>query len=156
MLMNHPNGSIADTLRSTKDPRRHRRKEGDELADANGHKRTPDINEDGQHSEFSLASTSDDVELDHLSSDSGLTDDEETGLTKENRGKRKRKRNKHAQLDERIAEMPGTLKGVRSAADKNVMKALIMNGLLIASWYTFSLSISIVSMAAGYAPVYAG
>ena len=147
MLMKHPNGSIVDTLRDMNTSRRQRRKRGNDMDNANTQRDMANLLDDGHSSEYSSVSTSDDVELDHLSSEQGSTDDEETGLTKKDLGKRKRKRRKHTQLGVRVAGTASVTKQERSSADKNVMKALIMNALLIASWYAFSLSISIVSPA---------
>ena len=100
---------------------------------------------DDEHgSDFSSMTTSDDVELSHLASDDALTDDEETGLTKKDKEHRKRKRRRNARLDGKVAGNSKILKQGNKDADKNVMKAMFINVLLIASWYLFSLSISIV------------
>lgn len=86
-------------------------------------------------------------EVDDLS-DEGLQDDEETGLTGKDKGKRKNKRRRNTLLDQRIA---GEVKVVisdeeKKEADQNVVRKSLINGLLIAMWYVFSLSISIVSV----------
>ncbi|PVH86509.1 TPT-domain-containing protein [Cadophora sp. DSE1049] len=83
-------------------------------------------------------------EVDDLSDD-GLQDDEETGLTGKDKGRRKSKRRRNTLLDQRIA---GEVKVVitdeeKKEADQNVVKKSLINGLLIAMWYVFSLSISI-------------
>ncbi|CZT00987.1 related to vanadate resistance protein Gog5p, member of the triose phosphate translocater family of membrane transporters [Rhynchosporium agropyri] len=85
-----------------------------------------------------------DGELDDLSDD-GLQDDEETGLTGKDKGKRKNKRRRNTLLDQRIA---GEVKVVisdeeKKEADQNVVRKSLINGLLICMWYVFSLSISI-------------
>ena len=98
-----------------------------------------------ESSEFSSKSTSDDVELSHLASDDALEDDEETGLTKKEREHRKRRRRRATRLDGRIAANVKASKQEQKVADWNVLKAMIINVALIASWYLFSLSISIVS-----------
>lgn len=103
--------------------------------------------DDGHGSDFSSISTSDDVELSHLASEDALTDDEEAGLTKKDREHRKRKRRRNTRLDGRVAGSVKTLKQEQKVADRNVLKAMIINVLLIMSWYIFSLSISIVSVA---------
>lgn len=100
----------------------------------------------GQESDFSSMSTSDDVEMDHLHSEEGLTDDEETGLTKKDKQHRKRRRRKIAGLDARLVGNSQSSGTEQKLADRNVLKAMLINVLLIASWYTFSLSISIVSV----------
>ena len=113
--------------------------------------RTPDDKEtayssnDGHESDFSSMSTSDDVELSHLASGDALTDDEETGLTKKDKEHRKRKRRRNGHLDNRIAASAKASKQERRVADRNFVKAITINVLLILAWYLFSLSISIVS-----------
>ena len=104
--------------------------------------------DDGQGSDFSSMSTSDDVELSRLASGDALTDDEETGLTKKDKEHRKRKRRRNTHLDGRIAGNAKSLKQEQEDADRNVIKAMIINVLLILSWYIFSLSISIVGQVA--------
>lgn len=101
--------------------------------------------DDGHGSDLSSMSTNDDVELSHMASEDGLTDDEETALTRKDKEHRKRKRRRNTRLDGRIAGNTKSSKQEQQDADKNVMKAMIVNILLIASWYMFSLSISIVS-----------
>ncbi|KAL3419124.1 triose-phosphate transporter [Phlyctema vagabunda] len=88
-------------------------------------------------------STSEDLELEDLSEDDGLQDDEETGLTGRDRSKRKRRRRKNTQLDQRVAGDVKISAEEKKEADKNVVKNSIINGLLIVLWYLFSLSISI-------------
>ena len=101
---------------------------------------------DGDHSsDFSSRSTSEDVELHHMASEDGLTDDEETGLTKKDKRNRKRRRRKNTLLDQRIIGNSKSSKKDAKLADKNVLRASLINALLIGSWYFFSLSISIVS-----------
>ena len=95
--------------------------------------------------EFSSTSTGDEFELSRLSKEDVFTDDEETGLTKKAKEHRKRRRRKATRLDERIAGSVKTSKQEQKVADWNVLKAMIINVFLIASWYLFSLSISIVS-----------
>ena len=101
--------------------------------------------DDGHTSDLSSISASDDVELSRLTAEDSSMEDEETGLTKKDRSHRKRRRRKTTQLDERIAGSARSSKQEQKLADRNVLKALIINALLIASWYLFSLSISIVS-----------
>ena len=96
-------------------------------------------------SEFSSFSTSDDVEMSRLAADDPLDDDEETALTRKDKEHKKRKRRKHRGLDTRIGGSLKTSKQDQKEADRTVLKSMIINVLLIASWYLFSLSISIVS-----------
>ena len=103
---------------------------------------TENVSDDSNDSKFT-PSTSDDVELDKLHADEQFSDDEEMGLTRQDRRKKRRRKVKNTMLDERVSgsSKPRT---EQSSADKNVLKASIINVLLIASWYCFSLSISIV------------
>lgn len=87
---------------------------------------------------------SDDVELHDLSTEDNFTEDEEIGLNAQDKRYRKRRRRKNAQLHQRVATGGETSKQEKSKADKNVLQAVLINALLIASWYLFSLSISIV------------
>jgi len=94
--------------------------------------------------EDSSKSTSEDVELDDLSED-GLQDDEETGLTGKDKGRRKQRRRRNTLLDQRIAGDIKITDEEKKEADQNVFKKSLVNGILIGLWYLFSLSISIVS-----------
>ena len=75
--------------------------------------------------------------------DDDIMDDEEIGLRKQAQRKKPRRKIMDTLLDERIS---GSFKfeKEKSVADKSVLRASIINVLLIASWYCFSLSISIV------------
>jgi len=90
-------------------------------------------------------STSEDVELEDLSEEDGMQDDEETGLTGKDKGKRKRKRRRNTLMDQRIAGEIKITAEEKKEADQNVLKKGFINALLIGLWYLFSLSISIVS-----------
>lgn len=98
-----------------------------------------------QHSDEER-SASEDVELDDLSEEEGLEDDEETGLTGNDKGRRKRKRRRNTLLDQRVAADVTITAEEKKEADQNVVENLLINGLLIGLWYLFSLSISIVSL----------
>jgi solute carrier family 35 protein C2 len=78
-------------------------------------------------------------------SDEDLHDDEEAGLTGGDRRRKQHKRRRNTQLDQRVAPDMVT-EDERKEADRNVVKDLLINGVLIALWYTFSLSISLVSL----------
>jgi len=127
-----------------KHPRRHRHAPDD--------KHLAYSSDDGQASDFSSMSTSDDVELSHMAFEDALTDDEETGLTKKDKEHRKRKRRRNTRLDGRIVGNAKSSKHEHEDADRNVIKAMIINVLLIVSWYIFSLSISIVGQTARNRP----
>ena len=115
-----------------------------------GRRRTPDdkrgihSSDDELGSDFSSLSTSDDVEMSQFASGDAMTDDEETGLTKKDKEHRKRKRRRNTRLDGRVAGNGQNSKNDQNSADRNVIKAMTINVLLILAWYLFSLSISIV------------
>ncbi|KAL8692708.1 MAG: hypothetical protein Q9218_002329 [Villophora microphyllina] len=142
LVLEHEDLQRATISKKRSSSRRHRRKlsqvhrEGD-------HKHTLYSSDDGQGSMFSTPSTCDDVEMERMPSDDALTDDEETGLTGKDKRKRKRRRTLNAQMDERVAGSMNTSASRWSLADRNVIKASLVNGLLIASWYLFSVSISV-------------
>ncbi|KAK0753926.1 triose-phosphate transporter family-domain-containing protein [Schizothecium vesticola] len=75
-------------------------------------------------------------------SDEDLHDDEEAGLTGGDRRRKQHKRHRNTQLDQRVAPDIVT-EDERKEADRTVVKDLLINGVLIALWYTFSLSISL-------------
>ena len=77
-------------------------------------------------------------------SDEDLHDDEETGLTRKEKKRKERKRRRNTRLDQRIAREKLSDEE-RKEADQNVVRRLAINGVLIALWYIFSLSISLVS-----------
>ena len=145
LLMKHANGSIADTLQTKSNPRRQRRKATSGSRDLSGRKHTTHSSDDGESSDFSSRTASDDVELKSISSDLDLTEDEEAGLAKKDRGRRKRRRKRNTLLKDRVIGVSSVSKQEHDSADRSVVKALSINALLIASWYAFSLSISIVS-----------
>lgn len=91
-------------------------------------------------------STSDDVELNDMSEDDDLQDDEETGLTGKEKTRRKRKRRRNTLLDQRVVGDVQITAEEKKEADQNVIKKSLINGLLILLWYIFSLSISIVRL----------
>lgn len=94
-----------------------------------------------------LSSIAESVEMDYVSSDDELHDDEETGLTAHQRRQRRRRRKQRRQLDARIADVKSSRYDILSMglADRNVVKRLLVNACLILLWYFFSLSISVVS-----------
>lgn len=93
-----------------------------------------------------LSSIAESVELDLMSSDDDLHDDEETGLTARQRRQRRRRRRQRRQLDARIAGGKAARDLSLGLGDKDVMKRLLGNAGLILLWYFFSLAISIVSL----------
>lgn len=119
---------------------RHRRKIS-QVREGEEHKHADYSSDDGHASVISAMSTSDDVEMERIPSDEELTDDEEAGLTRKDKRKRKRRKTINTTLDERIVGSMGA--SGWSLADRNVIKASLINALLIASWYLFSVSISV-------------
>lgn len=93
-----------------------------------------------------LSGTDDeDMELEEMIDEDGLSDDEETGLTKTDKRKRKKRRRRDTGLDARIGGSGMTAKQEQKLVDRAVMKSLTVNVILIGSWYFFSLTLSIVS-----------
>lgn len=78
-------------------------------------------------------------------SDDDLHDDEETGLTRRERDRRRRAKARNTLLDQRIAPEKMTAEE-KDEADQNVVRTLLINAGLIGLWYIFSLSISLVSL----------
>lgn len=83
----------------------------------------------------------------HEMDDFDSEDDVESGLPTEERRKFLRKQRKSNNLEARIAGNAGKLsQEEKEQADKNVLRKLATNTLLILGWYFFSLSISLVSL----------
>ncbi|KAH9438424.1 hypothetical protein MCOR02_002051 [Pyricularia oryzae] len=76
-------------------------------------------------------------------SDEDLHDDEEAGLTRKHRDRKRDKRRRNTQFDQRIVRGGTISEEEKREADKNVMRNLVINGVLIGLWYLFSLGISI-------------
>ena len=116
------------------------------VSGGSGHLSIPDGKARDGSSEDESRSTSDDVELEDLS-DEDLHDDEETGLTKKDKKRKKRRRRRNTLLNQRVAAEVKLTEMEKRDALRNVVKRLLINGSLIALWYTFSLSISLVRAA---------
>ena len=108
----------------------------------------PEAGDDDEHNKGketdSLARSSSDWELDDIHSDEGLEDDEETGLTQQERSKRKKRKRRNTMMDERMAHDSAASKEETRLANASFYRASLINGFLIAMWYTFSISISVV------------
>ncbi|KAI6349076.1 hypothetical protein MCOR25_010720 [Pyricularia grisea] len=76
-------------------------------------------------------------------SDEDLHDDEEAGLTRKHRDRKRDKRRRNTQFDQRIVRGGTISDDEKREADKNVMRNLVINAVLIGLWYLFSLGISI-------------
>lgn len=134
-LMNHTQRTTADNFNDKTSSKHHLRAKGSHNPAMHA--------DDGHGSDFSSASTSDNLELEPFASDNGLSDDEATGLTKNDLSRRRKRRRKHQRVDESVMGTREINKQERISADRSVLKALLVNALLIAAWYAFSLSISI-------------
>lgn len=76
--------------------------------------------------------------------DEDLHDDEEAGLTSNDRTRKQKKKRRLTRLDQRIAAEKSLSIEEQREADKSVVKKLVVNATLILLWYIFSLSISLV------------
>lgn len=134
----------------------HRRRRSSSLASLNnpsGAGRTPkkknlhrtpgDIDEadedkqsaDGEDSSSSKDNSgSSDFELGHIDDDSGLDDDEETGLTGRERQKRRRRKRRNTRLDERVAGGIKITKEEEQEATRDVIRNSAINVVLILLW----------------------
>lgn len=121
-----------DIIPNGSDKRTRRRKAG-EAADAEG------------GSDSSSMTGSEDFEMDDIDSVHGLDDDEETGLTSNIRRQRTRRKRRNTQLDERIVPDLNMQKEEDRLTNRKVWTTILMNALLIGLWYSFSISISVVS-----------
>ncbi|MCJ1358136.1 MAG: Triose-phosphate Transporter [Icmadophila ericetorum] len=127
-LLNNPNGGIQQS----------------DLPEilSNDHKDRSTGIEGQLEADHSAGSMSEEVEMDKMSDDE-LTDDEETGLTKQDKIKRTEGKKRKTSPDQRVAEDGSTAKSIKKLADFNVLKNSAINAVLIGLWYFFSLSISI-------------
>lgn len=103
-----------------------------------------DLSEEDED-QASIMSSSSDHEMDAL--DAHVEQDEEIGLSSEERRKFVRNARRKNELGARIAGVAGRPSSVTEvkSADQRVIKRILVNALLIAAWYLFSLSISLVS-----------
>lgn len=90
-------------------------------------------------------SSGSDWEMDDIRSDEGLEDDEETGLTAQDRQKRMKRKRRSTMADERIVPNGEISKEEERLATQSFMHHAIINAILIGLWYSFSISISVVS-----------
>jgi solute carrier family 35 protein C2 len=79
-------------------------------------------------------STSEDHEMDRMSEDDGINDDEETGLTEQDTRKRRRKRKRDTRMDQRIVGQSAATAAEKKEANQAVLKEMFINSLLIALW----------------------
>ncbi|ATY63382.1 nucleotide-sugar transporter, putative [Cordyceps militaris] len=76
-------------------------------------------------------------------SDDDVHDDEELGLTAQDRTRKQKQRRRLTRLDQRIAKEKNLSVDEQQLADRSVIRRLLINGGLILLWYIFSLSISL-------------
>jgi solute carrier family 35 protein C2 len=107
------------------------------------------------HEDSDPAPSSSDLEMNDMRSDDDeMTDDEETGLTQAERKKRRRRKRRSTMLDERVAASSGghgnghgnvgdMKRTEEELAKANLVRMYGANAMLIALWYTFSISISV-------------
>ncbi|KAL9615232.1 MAG: hypothetical protein Q9167_000326 [Letrouitia subvulpina] len=103
------------------------RRKGRQQPIEEGESKRPVMAEDGHSSDYSTPSTSEEIEHEDLTSEDGLTDDEETGLTKKDRLKRKRRKRLNTHLDERVAASDKTTNSGWSLADKTYNRWMFSN-----------------------------
>jgi solute carrier family 35, member C2 len=75
------------------------------------------------------------LEGDNAEDDSGLEDDEETGLTAGERRRRRTQKRRNTRLDDRVAGEMKITKEEEKIANRNVIRASLINVTLIGLWY---------------------
>ncbi|KAK3394375.1 triose-phosphate transporter family-domain-containing protein [Podospora didyma] len=108
---------------------------------ANGGQDEPKILEEGSEEGLG-ALLSDRRGEEDIPSDEDLHDDEEAGLTGRDRRRKRRRRNHNTLLDQRIVREKISPPD-QKAADRSVLRKLLVNACLIGLWYFFSLCISL-------------
>lgn len=83
------------------------------------------------------------VETEDLLQAGSLDDDEEIGLTQNQRKRRHRRERNHMRLDERTAANGDVSSNEARLTTANILRTYCVNALLIGLWYTFSISISV-------------
>ncbi|KAH7031341.1 triose-phosphate transporter family-domain-containing protein [Microdochium trichocladiopsis] len=102
----------------------------------------PKISEEANSGEFARQDHRANLDSDGSLSDEDLHDDEETGLTKKDKRRKKAKKQRNTRLDQRVAR-ENLSDEQKHLADLNVARRLAINLVLIGLWYIFSLSISL-------------
>ena len=136
------NENVRRKSSSKKHVQRHRNASG---ASDEENKQLMYSSDDGHGSDFSSKTTSEDFELDRLTAEDLFSDDTEAGMTKKDQKHRKRRRRKAVRMDERFARNVKASRPNNRSSYSAIYTAWLANALLVASWYAFSLSISIVS-----------
>lgn len=104
-----------------------------------------DIENRQTHTASGTRDSSSDWEMNEMFSDDNLDDDEETGLTNGDKKQRRKRKRRNTLLDGRIANVDAKALEEKIAVQSFWRQASV-NGLLIGLWYTFSISISVVSL----------
>ena len=136
------NGNVKKKSSSKKTARRNQDASG---ASGEENKQTVYSSDESHGSDFSSKTTSEDFELDRLTAEDPFSDDMEAGRTKKDKKYRRRRRRKAVRMDERFASSIKVSKPNHQFSYNAIYTAWLVNALLVASWYAFSLSISIVS-----------
>ncbi|KAH6619784.1 triose-phosphate transporter family-domain-containing protein [Chaetomium sp. MPI-SDFR-AT-0129] len=128
-------------------PSGHRRRRSSLINPANSsNNRNPAPNGDGEDKIVEESSDDDSPRNgggdDDGLSDEDLHDDEEAGLTGKDKRRKRRKKRKNQLLDQRVVS-DDISPEEKKEADRNVLKNLIINIVLIGLWYLFSLLISL-------------
>jgi solute carrier family 35 protein C2 len=86
-----------------------------------------------------------DHQADVGSEDEGINDDEETGLTGQDKRRRENRRTDNARFDQRITGNSGGFATAQEKkdADQHVVKRMLINGLLIGLWYVECVLVSV-------------
>ncbi|RDA93107.1 hypothetical protein CP533_4108 [Ophiocordyceps camponoti-saundersi (nom. inval.)] len=132
----------------------HRRRKSSLIHPVAGHRARPSINipQDSDDHSHSLLRSADTAKADSATDSSGDDDDddddddhadEEMGLSSKDNRRRRRSRRRNMRLDNRIAREKVLSTDELREADHDVFRRLVVNGIFILLWYTFSLSISL-------------
>ncbi|KAF2232815.1 TPT-domain-containing protein [Viridothelium virens] len=98
---------------------------------------------DGEGASGSSGMSDADMEMNDIDTDEDLDDDEETGLTQKDRKRRRRRKRRNTLMDERVAGGYKLSKEEEDMATQSIVKATIINAVLVGLWYLLSISISV-------------
>ncbi|RDA86629.1 hypothetical protein CP532_1043 [Ophiocordyceps camponoti-leonardi (nom. inval.)] len=131
----------------------HRRRKSSLIHPVGGHRARLSINipQDSDDHTHALIRSADPAKVDSAADSSGGDDDdddddhadEEMGLSTRDSRRRRRSRRRNMRLDNRIAREKDLSNDELREADHDVFRRLLINGIFILLWYTFSLSISL-------------
>lgn len=138
---NAPGRPRAQSLRSPRPNQRHHR---NAQSMSVGVMEEPKIFEEGDDDAHDPMLPRNDSSRDSFS-DEDLHDDEEMGLTHNDRRRKQKKRRMNTLLDQRIARQKPLSPEEQAEADRDMVKKIATNCGFVLLWYLFSLSISLVS-----------